>query len=965
MKRLILALAFLPAIAGFADEFDVNTVEDLYAKVGTAGDGDVINVAPGTYKMTDALGTLVIDKGITVQSTGSWRDTFFEPEEGLTDMRLLKIAHAKGLFKGFTLRNVTSTANMTGMAVYIDDPGGGTISDCRITNCSGSGTRYVVKMSVGSKMRRCRIDGNSATAQIIMSAGSSSKSAGTTLVSNCLIAGNTGTGLYWSNVTYLSPKIINCTVIDNGGSAAASFERESMFYNSVFARAATGGYALLSAFAVTGNRATQYVYNNYFIGPLPTFVAGKAQMGNNTVAETPMSDFADVLGGDYRPVAGSALLDAGRADADNDGVDIDGRPRGETHTLGCFEYDPDYTPSPTVVEVAAGADFAAAIADAPVGSTVKVAAGEFGVGAQITVDKPVHIVGAGRGKTVVRATGRGYRLMEIKNFKAVVEGMTFTGASGTGVRIANGGGELVGCRVTECGSSAVSFGPGSVLRNTIVDYNRGTGVHLIGDPVSGSMNGLIESCQITGNRGHGIYANKDEFKSEGTVVRRCTIADCATYYAVAASRQLSFDGCIVETTTKPGFAADKTDLSLASGSSCGYSLFYSISGITPSATCVTGVRQVGFVNPTCGDYHLTADSPARGKASDGGDLGCWPYDENYVPSYPVVNLEPGDDIPAAVAAAGNGTEIRLAEGDYTLPSRLVFERAVRLVGAGIDKSVIRVDPGVQALYMSNTLAEVRGVTIRDFTTGAVNLAYGGTVEECRITGGNYPVDGTISGFAAYLTQGTLSRSIVDCNTNKHNRDTTFVYVTSRRTLGSFQQMGQVENTLVVNNWAGTATNKRYGTAVYLTRSDIESGGCMTDCTVAYNVTGTAIGMSEYGYLVRNCIMLQWNGGTGVAWSQGGGSSLKTEAQWLARTGTASTVWCNNCSAAQIGSNCVMDPPKVRRNGRLAPRSPCIGAARALRYESLDLAGNPRVREDGTQDIGCNQWMPSGLMMLVR
>lgn len=113
MKKLLFALALVPAIAGFADEFDVNTVEDLYAKVGSAGDGDVINVAPGTYKMTAALGTLVINKGITVQSTGSWRDTFFEPEEGLTDMRLIKIAHAKGLFKGFTLRNVTSTANMT------------------------------------------------------------------------------------------------------------------------------------------------------------------------------------------------------------------------------------------------------------------------------------------------------------------------------------------------------------------------------------------------------------------------------------------------------------------------------------------------------------------------------------------------------------------------------------------------------------------------------------------------------------------------------------------------------------------------------------------------------------------------------------------------------------------------------------------------------------------------------------
>ena len=685
MKRLILALALAPAIAGFADEFDVNTVEDLYAKVGTAGDGDIINVAPGTYKMTAALGTLVIDKGITVQSTGSWRDTFFEPEAGLTDMRLLKIAHAKGLFKGFTLRNVTSTANMTGMAFFIDDPSGGTVSDCRITNCSGTGTRYVVRMSLGSRIKRCRFDGNSANSVITVQLGSQSLAYGTSCqIVNCLICDNTCTPFTWDNTGNLSVKIVHCTIVDNNaGRVLSNPSREAEYRNSVLLPASVYPCAFNAPFdsSSLGTRGGTKISYCFYTGPNPGF---KVCTYEGIVHGHPYDQFVNATANDYRPVAGSDLIGAATTSAYAEGVDIDGNPRGESSTIGCFEFDPNAVDTGLRVNVPAGGDIAAAVASAAAGTTIVLAEGEYTLEGTVALSKPLYIVGAGRDKTIIHG-GTGFGLFTLSHYRSRISGLTVQGS-----------------KITETGGRA-------------------------------------------------------------------------------------------------------------------------------------------------------------------------------------------------------------------------------------------------------------------FTVSA------GWIDDTRVTGISESVDQNYWGLAAYLNGGCLSRCQMDGNVSRYGKSNVSVLYLGSATPANFTKVGVATDCLIVNNEIGVSRDKRVGYGVYLTREGTGDGGRIYNSTVIGNYASCAIGASEYLGLVKNCIMADYRMGTTKQWGQGDGSSLKTEAQWLARTGTASTVWCNNCSASPIGSNCVSDPPKVRRNGKLAPSSPCIGAARSATWDPLDidLAGNPRVREDGTQDIGCNQWMPSGLMLLVK
>lgn len=679
-------VVFLSAMAAFplyAAEISVNTVEGLYEAVRDAANGDVVTVATGTYQMTAALGTLVIDKGITVQSAGSWRDTFFEPADGVTDTCLVKVAHANAVFKGFTLRNMTATANMGPMAIFIDDPSGGMVSDCRVTGCGGTGTRYVVRMSLGSKITRCRIDGNSATSVFWAQSGSLGNASGTQMsICNCLVYGNSATVFILPNLANLKPVIDHCTIVDNySGSYIASPQRESTFKNSVLLPASTCPCAFNRPFSgyTLGSRNGTSISNCFYPGPNPDFQ--KCTYSSNVTGD-PYASFVNATASDYRPSAGSPLIGAAGSSSIAEGVDIDGRTRPvNAPTIGCFEFDPAAEDAGPHVRVPAGGDIAAAVASAADGTVIHLAEGEYSLAGTVTVGKPLWIVGAGQGKTIVRG-GIGFDMFKLGHFRARVSDLT--------------------------------------------------------------------------------------------------IAD----------------------------ATESRGLNMSAG---------------------------------------------------------W-------------------------------------------------------------------------------------------------------VDACRITGISWKTtNGAVQGLAAYLSGGCVSRCLFDSNVYRRNNSSSSVLCLSSNTPTGYVNCGIARDCLVVDNEIGATSANLYGAAVYLTRSGAGTGGCVLNSSVFGNRTSYAVSASEYVGKVGNCIIADSSLGQSKSWNQGGGSSLNTDAKWLARTGTASTVWCNNCSAVPIGSACVAEPPLVKKTGRISSASPCIAAAEADKWslQSLDFAGKPRLARDGTQDIGCCQHNPPGLSILLR
>ena len=140
--------------------------------------------------------------------------------------------------------------------------------------------------------------------------------------------------------------------------------------------------------------------------------------------------------------------------------------------------------------------------------------------------------------------------------------------------------------------------------------------------------------------------------------------------------------------------------------------------------------------------------------------------------------------------------------------------------------------------------------------------------------------------------------------------------------------------------------------MYVSRLETSNYGKMFNCTIACNAMAYAIYRpnANYGTEVVNCVLRDKDNGDSKCWYDPAATP-------------PSTMWRNNCTPVEIGAGCVTDNPCFKNvakgNFHLLRTSPCVGAAAPVGWlrDSLDLDGHPRVRKDGTQDIGCYQLLP--------
>lgn len=166
---------------------------------------------------------------------------------------------------------------------------------------------------------------------------------------------------------------------------------------------------------------------------------------------------------------------------------------------------------------------AAAVAAAADGAVIELDAGEYVLSAELVVNKPITIRGAGIGQTIIKTTKDiESRMISITVAGAVLENVTVQGRSltcrsvtGKGVFLSNG--TLRNCRVTgfssgqywSSGAVAVS-GANALVENCVIDGNttvrgndqleKGGGVYLTA--------GIVSGCVITNNTsnsGGGVY----------------------------------------------------------------------------------------------------------------------------------------------------------------------------------------------------------------------------------------------------------------------------------------------------------------------------------------------------------------------------------------------------------------------------------------------------------------------------
>lgn len=314
----------------------------------------------------------------------------------------------------------------------------------------------------------------------------------------------------------------------------------------------------------------------------------------------------------------------------------------------------------------------------------------------------------------------------------------------------------------------------------------------------------------------------------------------------------------------------------------------------------------------------------------------------------------------AIAAAGDGSVIDVAEGRHILPETLVIEKGVRLQGAGRDKAIIALAPNAPATRARVLIVNHADATVSDVTltggrygvyskAGATGLGsgvkigrHGGTITRCRITGNranSYYQRG--GGIALDSEKGLLTHSVIDDNSNIYRKDT--------RECGGgvYVKAGLVENCLVYGN------RSHYGGGVSITGT-----GRIRNCTIANNLAEYLAGgiyWENGGAEVVNCLFV---GNQADQDASRGAPEWRSQTENATQFGKIAAAFSHcafTCGTATDESSILTAVPFISaetHDYHLVPGSAPADAG--IAYEGLpetDFDGNPRL-SGAAPDIGC-------------
>ena len=315
--RIALAADTWYVDAGFYDasgdgKSEATAFGTIQEAIDAAAAGDTIKVLPGVYDKGYTVDTasggannnrVLITKNLTIESTGGKEKTHivgaYDPDStsGLGDGAVRCVAVNKGVtavkLVGFTLRD-GATRQSDGSDSYAVKGGafmglnekmaGNVIVDCVISNSVATragGVMYATM--VRSAITDCNVVNNGSK-----STTANSAAARNVALYNCVIAGNAARSGYKTDaaaIDYTTADIVNCTFVNNGG------------------------------VAIGASGKTNFAPKNcYIAGNGSDTISSYIQLDESSVSAVNGLVMAPALG-DYRPVAGGALVGAGSTDA--------------------------------------------------------------------------------------------------------------------------------------------------------------------------------------------------------------------------------------------------------------------------------------------------------------------------------------------------------------------------------------------------------------------------------------------------------------------------------------------------------------------------------------------------------------------------------------------------------------------------------------------------------------------------
>ncbi len=285
-----------------------------------------VYVAPGTYVQpyNSTYCVYVTNRVSVIGMTGDPTDVIID--RGSTSSAIFCVSNANAALRGLTVVRGYLNGGK-GPGVYLN---AGAVEDCVVSNCSGKayGQTGIGVYAEGGRVSRCRIARNSNDNVYCFGVGV--HATGSALVEDCLIDNNRchqGGAVNLSG----SATLLNCTVVKNTGSNYSGVR-----FGSNTARVVNC--------AIFGNTVDHTLEGS-------VYESGYGARFDHCAADLPIEGgvdclftqpvFRDIANGDFRPAAGSPLLDAGAARSGYGAVsttDFDGLSRANGAVdIGCFE----------------------------------------------------------------------------------------------------------------------------------------------------------------------------------------------------------------------------------------------------------------------------------------------------------------------------------------------------------------------------------------------------------------------------------------------------------------------------------------------------------------------------------------------------------------------------------------------------------------------------------------------------
>ena len=401
----------------------------------------------------------------------------------------------------------------------------------------------------------------------------------------------------------------------------------------------------------------------------------------------------------------------------------------------------------------------------------------------------------GAAATVIRqqegVDRQAFRCVSLGGETSAVEGFTFkeiafTADANNGCVIAAAaGGTVRGCAILSCvnysgvGMIYVSGGTLAVIDCRLIDNTSVSG----GSPGIACNGGTLNAsyCLVAGGRPAAPIAGNSAapgfyFPGGKGTISHCTIVDGFSTTGGCGignnNRSVTVtDSIVLSSCCEPCALADNGVSDINRKLVFKNCLGIGLNGWSDASADNIETWNPKFVNPRLGDYRIAAGSPCIGAASDGGDIGCFAYGAEADVVVPVVEVAAGADLEAALTAAPDGAEVRLAAGEFVLSREILVDRPLRIVGAGRDETVVRSDGKEHRMFrLYHFRASLESMTISDDVgTNVIGLAVfldegGGLVRDCRVTNcrSSY-ISQVCTSTLSLSTFGVIQDAVIDDN----------------------------------------------------------------------------------------------------------------------------------------------------------------------------------------------------------